>query len=196
MQGVFRWSRRRRHFLRCHQHHPEDARRECRQTSDHAEIVRNSTRSFGIRPGADIFYEISAISIDWLGGISRLDYYIFTYTFASTELARKKASVIACCVVESSANIKGIDPNTLRVIISRAFRGGDVAHSTLSAIYAQLITAMNEPQDRLSLTDHERKVLESWYQPTNQKLLTGGTPAGTSPINPAPALQPEVQVNA
>ena len=55
---------------------------------------------------------------------STLD-YIFTYTF-------------------SSANVKDIDPNTL-VIISHAFWSGQNLHSTLTAIYTQLVTAINEP---------------------------------------------------
>ena len=137
---------------------------------------------------ADVFYE-SAISIDWLGGISRLDYYIFTYSFSSTELARKKASVIACCVVESSANIKDIDPNTLRVIISRAFRGGDIPHSTLTAIYAQLAMAINQPANNLSLTEKEKEALESWYKPINQKLLNDATSSPKSAISPSPAVE-------
>lgn len=101
-----------------------------------------------------------------------MDYYIFTYTFASTELVRKRTSLIACCVVESSADIKEIDSNTLRVIISRAFRGGDIPYSTLSAIYAQLVTAINQPTNSLLLTDREKESLEAWYQPSNQKLST------------------------
>jgi len=81
--------------------------------------------------------------VDGLGGISRLDYFIFTYTFTSTEFANRRASLIACCVVESSAVAKGIDANTLRVIINRAFKAGDVSRSTLTAIHSQLVTAIN-----------------------------------------------------
>lgn len=148
-------------------------------------------------PWVDPPYEISAISIDWLGGISRLDYYIFTYTFCSTELARKRISLIAGCVVESSANVRDIDPNTLRVIISRAFRGGDVAHSTLTAIYAQLVTAINEPTDRLSLTDKEREALEDWYKPNSQKLLTVNTPSTSkSAFSLSSAVQTGLQLGA
>ena len=60
---------------------------------------------------------MKSVSPNALGGISRLDYLIFTYTFGRTELARRKASLIACCVVESFAVVKDIDANTLRVII-------------------------------------------------------------------------------
>jgi len=121
-----------------------------------------------------------AISIDWLGGISRLDYYIFTYTFCSTELVKKKTSLIACCVVESSANVTEIDCNTLRVLISRAFRGGDIPHSTLTAIYAQLVTAINQPVNDLTLTEKEKESLAYWYRPSNQKLLANGAATNDS----------------
>lgn len=115
--------------------------------------------------------ESYAISIDWLGGISRLDYYILTYNFCSTELVKKKTSLIACCVVESSANVKEIDCNTLRVLISRAFRSGDIPHSTLTAIYAQLVTAINQPVNDLTLTEKEKESLAHWYRPSSQKSL-------------------------
>jgi len=120
----------------------------------------------------------SAISIDWLGGISRLDYYIFTYTFSSTELAKRKASLIACCVVESSANIEGLDTNTLRVIVSRAFRGGNISRTTLAAIYAQLIKAIHDPVKGLSLTDQEKQALECWYNQFTPQFQTGFFPQG------------------
>ena len=71
--------------------------------------------------------------MDALGGISHLDYFIFTYTFTSTELVNRKASLIARCIVESSVVIEGIDPNTLRAIISRVFKVRDVPRSTLTA---------------------------------------------------------------
>jgi len=122
-----------------------------------------------------------AIAIDWLGGISRLDYYIFTYTFCSTELVKKRTSLIACCVVESSADVRDIDSNTLRVLISRAFRGGDIPHATLTAIYAQLVTAINQPADCLSLTEKEKESLEKYYNPPQEKkILPHDAPAGDS----------------
>jgi len=112
-----------------------------------------------------------AISIDWLGGISRLDYYFFVYTFCSSELVKKKTSLIAVCVVESSAEIKDIDDNTLRVIIARAFRGGNVSRGVLSAIYTQLVMAMKQPNETLSLTDDDREALSSWYKSSNPKMI-------------------------
>ena len=129
-------------------------------------------------PRTYIFYEISAISIDTLGGISRLDYYIFTYSFSATELVKRKVSLVACCVVESSAVVEGLDTNTIRVIISRAFKGGDIPHSTLTAIYAQLATAIHKPTNGFSLTEREKESLEDWYKPKNTKLVTNGGYSG------------------
>ena len=120
--------------------------------------------------------------MDALGGISRLDYFIFTYTFTSTELSRRSASLIACCVVESSASIEGLDANTLRVIISRAFKGGNVPHSTLTAIYTQMATAIESPTARFSaMSIKEKEELETWYRPGFQQTevqQTGFQPQG------------------
>ena len=160
-QGVLHRSSSRWPFLCCHQHHPQDAQPDCWQALNPTEIVSNPARlRFPHR--ADPFYEISAISLDALGGISRLDYFIFTYTFTSTELSRKRANLIVYCVV-----VRDIDANTLRVIISRAFRGGDTPHSTLTAIYSQLITAINAPVTQF-LTTQEKEELEACH---NQKKI-------------------------
>ena len=113
-----------------------------------------------------------------------MDYYIFTYTFSSTELVKKKASLLACCVVESSAQIDDVDLNTLRVIVSRAFRGGDIPYATLTAIYAQLATVTNRPANGFSLTDEEKVSLENWYNPGGQKSLTNGDSNGGDNTSP------------
>ena len=117
--------------------------------------------------------EISAISIDWLGGISRLDYYILTYTFSSSELVKKQASLVASCVVESSADIgSGLDANTMRVLISRTFKGMGVPRSLLTAMHTQAVTAMTATVGKLTLTDEDEESLASWYKSADQKLLT------------------------
>lgn len=95
-----------------------------------------------------------------------MDYFIFTYNFAPSDLSRKNTKLVACCVVESSAKVSEIDENTLRVIIGRAFRGGDVRRSILNAIYAQLITAIKVAatgSEFSSLPAEAREALENWY---------------------------------
>ena len=106
------------------------------------------TPLFRLLPWTNLFYEISAISLDVLGGISRLDYYIFTYKFASADLVAKKTCLVAYAVVESSAVVKDIDPNTLRVIINRTFKDGNLPYTDLLGIYAQLYAAMFGPTNR------------------------------------------------
>ena len=110
--------------------------------------------------------------MDALGGISRLDYFIFTYTFASTSLAAKKTSLVAFGVVESSAIVKDIDPNTLRVIVNRAFRGGNLRHRTLVKIYVQLNVAMfasvNELKTSLLEAQGEEE-LEDWFESSTRR---------------------------
>ena len=109
--------------------------------------------------------------MDILGGISRLDYFIFTYAFAPTDSVAKKTSLVAYCVVESSAIVKDIDSNTLRVIISRAFKDGNL-YPTLVSIYTRLHAAMFAPVSQfesLSLKAQEEEALETWYKPSTQQ---------------------------
>ena len=158
------------------------------------------TPLFRLLPWTNLFYEISAISLDVLGGISRLDYFLFVYNFTSTDLVTKNVSLVACAVVESSAVIKDIDQNTLRVIISRAFKDGNLPRSILFAIYSQLNAAICAPVNeftRLSLEAQGKEELKKWYKPEfNQKYIqpnsnlavgSGGddvnNKTGTSPVS-------------
>ena len=100
--------------------------------------------------------------------MSRLDYLIFTHILCSTELVRKEASLIACCVVESSADAKDIDSNTLRVIVSRAFRGGDIPLVTLTAILVQLVIEINEP---VSNSRRPKRRKQAWRTGTSQPII-------------------------
>ena len=93
-----------------------------------------------------------------------MDYFIFTYTFTSTDLVNKNASLPACCVVESSADTSNLDENTIRVIVSRAFEDG-VAHSLLTAICSQLIAAVIPTKKFSPLTAQQEEELQTWYRP-------------------------------
>jgi len=131
------------------------------------------TKMFGACYGRIQTTEGYAISIDSLGGISRLDYYILTYTFSSSELVKKQASLVACCVVESSADIgSGLDANTMRVLISRTFKGMGVPRPLLTAMHTQVVIAMRATEEKLTLTGEEEESLASWYKSADQKLLT------------------------
>jgi hypothetical protein len=63
----------------------------------------------------------SAISIDPLGGISRLDTYFFVYKFSSKGLMKTAEAVIACSIVKSSAETSDVNDNTLRVLVNQCF---------------------------------------------------------------------------
>jgi hypothetical protein len=87
----------------------------------------------------------SAISIDPLGGISRLDTLFFVYNFSSEGLQKTAKSVVACCVVKSSADIKEVDDNTLRVLVNQCFETSDL--SLRKAIYLELRDALFNSKD-------------------------------------------------
>ncbi|KAI9766339.1 MAG: hypothetical protein M1840_006603 [Geoglossum simile] len=86
-----------------------------------------------------------AISIDPLGGISRLDTLFFVYNFSSEGLQKTAKSVVACCVVKSSADIKEVDDNTLRVLVNQCFETSDL--SLRKAIYLELREALFNSKD-------------------------------------------------
>ncbi|KAF5610420.1 hypothetical protein F25303_14532 [Fusarium sp. NRRL 25303] len=81
-----------------------------------------------------------AISIDPLGGISRLDTLFFCYNFNSEGLAKTARSVVACCVVKSSADVTKVDDNTLRVLVNQCFETSEL--SLRKAIYGELRDAL------------------------------------------------------
>ncbi|KAF9653446.1 hypothetical protein BDM02DRAFT_3265650 [Thelephora ganbajun] len=144
-------------------------------------------KMIGLSTGRRQIEQRYAISMDPFGGISRLDYFILTYSFRTSELSNKKASLVACCVVESSAVVKDLDANTLRVIISRTFKGGNVPYSMLTAIHSQLITAIKEPKEGYRFTKQEENDLVNWYKakspPTaHQHHDTPHGAHGTSPV--------------
>ena len=86
---------------------------------------------------------------------------------------------MARCVVESSADIGcGLEANTMRVLISRTFKGMGVPPSLLTAMHTQAATAMKTTMEKLSLTGEEEDSLASWYKSADQRLLTNGATDG------------------
>jgi hypothetical protein len=111
----------------------------------------------------------SAISIDPLGGISRLDTLFFVYNFSSEGLAKTAKSVVACCVVKSSADVKEVDDNTLRVLVNQCFETSDL--SLRKAIYGELRDALfysKNPEYIATLRQAQeanREKLKEWAVP-------------------------------
>ncbi|KAI8662097.1 hypothetical protein LRP88_12628 [Fusarium phalaenopsidis] len=110
-----------------------------------------------------------AISIDPLGGISRLDTLFFCYNFSSEGLQKTAKSVVACCVVKSSADIKEVDDNTLRVLVNQCFETSDL--SLRKAIYGELRDALfysKNPEYIASLREAQKEnqeKLKEWAIP-------------------------------
>lgn len=120
-----------------------------------------------------------------------MDYYFLTYTFTSTELVKKRASLVACCIVESSADVRDLDANTLRVLIARFFKAGIVPRKTLTAMHTQVLAAVNEQVEDLTMTETEKESLEVWFKSADQKVQTdenddsaanGGAPNEGGPV--------------
>ncbi|MCJ1412367.1 hypothetical protein MMC19_006461 [Ptychographa xylographoides] len=87
----------------------------------------------------------SAISIDPLGGISRLDTFFFVYNFSSEGLIKTAKSVVACCIVMSSADVSQVDDKTLRVSIDQCFETSEL--ELRKAIYGELRKALSNSKD-------------------------------------------------
>ncbi|KAG8740580.1 hypothetical protein FRC11_000186 [Ceratobasidium sp. 423] len=80
------------------------------------------------------------ISIDPLGGISRLDALFFVYNFSSEGLMKTTKSVVAACVVKFSADVREVDDNTLRVLVNQYFETSPL--DLRKAIYGELSGAL------------------------------------------------------
>ncbi|MCJ1268274.1 hypothetical protein MMC22_008161 [Lobaria immixta] len=110
-----------------------------------------------------------AISIDPLGGISRLDTVFFVYNFESEGLIKTANSVVASCVVKSSADTKAIDDNTLRVLVNECFETSSM--DLRKAIYGEIREVLFNSDDseyQRSLREARAKnteVLLEWAKP-------------------------------
>ncbi|CCO28715.1 hypothetical protein RSOLAG1IB_06141 [Rhizoctonia solani AG-1 IB] len=109
------------------------------------------------------------ISIDPLGGISRLDALFFVYNFSSEGLMKTAKSVVATCVVKSSADVREVDDNTLRVLVNQCFETSPL--DLRKAIYGELCDALynsKDPAYKASLQaakESQRAALASFAQP-------------------------------
>ena len=126
-----------------------------------------------------------------------MDYYIFTYNFASADLVAKKASLIAYAVVESSAVVKDIDPNTLRVILSRTLKDGNIPYIELLRIYAQLHAARFGSLgrfQRISTNVHGEYATETGYNAGEDHLVSSKAihEDGVSPVSQSGSKLAEV----
>ncbi|KAM6518973.1 hypothetical protein FALCPG4_012632 [Fusarium falciforme] len=93
------------------------------------------------------------------------------YNFSSEGLQKTAKSVVACCVVNSSADIKEVDHNTLRVLVNQFFETSDL--SLRKAIYGELRDALfysKNPECIASLREAQRENQEKMKEWQSQRL--------------------------
>jgi len=131
----------------------------------------------GESSGARQLKKTYAISIDPLGGISRLDTFFFVYNFSSEGLIKTAKSVVACCIVKSSADVTQVDDNTLRVLVNQCFETSEL--ELRKAIYGELREALfnsKDPSYLKSLEDARQAqadALKTWATPRLPALVNG-----------------------
>ena len=78
-------------------------------------------------------------------------------------------SVVACCIVKSSADVSAVDDNTLRVLVNQCFETSEL--ELRKAIYGELREALfhsKDPEYLQSLKDAreaQQKALATWATP-------------------------------
>lgn len=113
----------------------------------------------------------STISVSPAGAIMRLDGFFYAQSVNASALVGKKAVVIACMVVESSADVSDIDSNTLKSLIETSF-GPGMPPKLQSAMYAQIAFGiLKEQKDKPKIeppTAREEEALEMWFKAHGQ----------------------------
>lgn len=81
---------------------------------------------FGSTTGNESEYNSYKISVGNLGGIVRLDAYLYMYKFSSETMINLTKNVVVVCVAASSVDPTALDVATLRVAIQQTY-GDDIA---------------------------------------------------------------------
>ena len=135
----------------------------------------------------------SCISMDPLGGVSRLDAFYMAYTFTAQGLIEDCQNFVACCVVKSSVDMKSLDDDSLRIIVNDSFAG--LTSAQKAGLLEQVqIALLPEPPTEKQVAG--TKALAAFWEAT-MKITDGKTnqpPAANQPpaitdgkVNPLPA---------
>lgn len=81
---------------------------------------------FGNYSGSISEKQLYLISVGPLGGIFRIDYYMYSYKFQSETLSKYASNVVTVCYVVSSVKVENLDKNTLRDIVQICYAGVDI----------------------------------------------------------------------
>ena len=104
--------------------------------------------------------DYSAVSMNELGGIQRLDAIYISYSFTSSAMIQLAQNMVACMIVKSSVDCKDLDDNTLRLIVSDSFPGtANVKKAQLYEDLAQVVLVPGPTEKQIAAT----KALEALY---------------------------------
>ncbi|KZV77271.1 hypothetical protein PENSPDRAFT_679455 [Peniophora sp. CONT] len=96
-----------------------------------------------------------ACRLNEVNGLSRLDVLFLAYNTESASIVQRTSTVIGCCVVSSSVDMKGLNDNTLRVVTGECFGSLPRAHQEL--IFADFYWKVMRKTDPKPLTDEEKE---------------------------------------
>lgn len=104
----------------------------------------------------------------------------FTYNFESQSLYEVCQSVVACCVVVSSAKLDGINENTIRVLVNNGFENTSLQVRSLicDEMLCRVIHKSSLADVREDSKTH-REALDKYLEGTKAPSSDGG-PAPTS----------------
>ncbi len=110
------------------------------------------TALFDSMSGSSNQVEKYVIAIGPLGGLYRIDYYLYTYQFTAKKLVENVENVVVVSLVISSIETKDLDTNTLRVIIQNTYTESNL--ELMEKIYKDCV-------EQLNLLHREKKMIAS-----------------------------------
>jgi hypothetical protein len=113
------------------------------------------------------------------------------YNFTSEGLKKTAKSVVACCIVKSSADIREIDDNTLRVLVNQCFETSDLElRRAISAELHEAIFNSNDPAYKAALQTAKaasKDQLENWAKPREITYKPRAITNGVTPVTSSSA---------
>ncbi|KAH7103007.1 hypothetical protein BKA62DRAFT_82242 [Auriculariales sp. MPI-PUGE-AT-0066] len=88
------------------------------------------------------------VAMDPMGGIYRLDAYYLSYTFTAKALLDSVSNFIAVCVVKSSVDMRGLDDDSLRIIVNDSFSSISNDRKALLLEQVQIALLPTPPTDK------------------------------------------------
>ncbi|OJD30420.1 uncharacterized protein BKCO1_6100036 [Diplodia corticola] len=157
-------------FVRTYSSHPETIPEELQNCikslvsgpmeKDIKNIAENACRQLsGTSPGQRAVVEQSAISLDDILGLCRLDVGFFSHNIKSRSVPGTYETVLACCIVVSSVAVADLEESTLRVIVRNSFHSYSPAVKKL--VYDELYWKIIRKRDEAGLTEEEQGELRN-----------------------------------